>query len=122
MVTVNTVIFRAISEIRGKSKRPDKTRNYNFLKDVLDDSGVSDDSFWEKVKTLEEQGIITNRPTKCGSSFFLSKSLHKPTDNNSNTINITPTVSLPSNTPMCPNFDTDISLLSEGINSCPNFD
>ena len=122
MVTVNTVIFRAISEIRGKSKRPDKTRNYNFLKDFLDDSGVSDDSFWEKVKTLEEQGVITNRPTKCGNSFFLSKSLQKPTDNNSNTINTTPTVSLPSNTPVCPNYDTDISLLREGINSCPNFD
>ena len=52
METVNTVIFRAISEIRGNPKRLDETRNYNFLKNFLDDSGVSDDSFLEKMKTL----------------------------------------------------------------------
>ena len=73
------------------------------------------------MKTLEDQGVITNRPIKCGSSFFLSKSLHKPTDNNSNIINTTPTVSFPSNTPVCPNLDTDISLLSEGIHSLEQF-
>ena len=64
---------------------------YNFL----DDSGVSDGSFWERIKSLDAQGVIVNKPI---SSFFLSKFLHEPTDNNSNTINTTPTVSLPSNT------------------------
>ena len=44
------------------------------------------------------------------------KSLHEPTDNNSNTINTTPTVSLP-NTPVCQNYDAYIFLLSEGIGS-----
>ena len=80
-----------------------------------------DDSFWERMKTLEDQGVIINRPTKCGSYLFLSKSLHEATDNNSNTINTTPTVSLPSNIPVCPNYDTDISLLSEGIDSLEQF-
>ena len=47
--------------------------------------------------------------------------MHEPTDNNSNTINTTPTVSLPSNTPVCPNCDTDISLLTEGIDSLEQF-
>ena len=117
METVDTVTFRAISEIQGKSKRPDEAKIYNFVKDLLDDSGVSDGSFWERIKTLEDQGVIMNRPTKCGKSFFLSKSLHKPTDNNSNTTNTTPTVSLPINTHACPNYDTDISLLNEGIDS-----
>ena len=92
METVETVIFRAISEIRGKSKRPDEARIYNFVNYFLDkelsDSGVSDSSFWERMKPLEDQGYVINRPTKCGSSpFFLSKSLHEPSDNNSNTIN-----------------------------------
>ena len=53
--------------------------------------------------------------------FLLSKSLHEPINNNLNTINATPTVSLPSNTPVCPNCDTDISLLSEGIDSLERF-
>ena len=45
----------------------------------------------------------------------MCKSLHEPTDNNSNTINTTPKVSLPSNTPVCPNYDAYIFLLSKGI-------
>ena len=116
MEIVDTVVFRAISEIRGKSKCSDEARIYNFVNDFLDDSGISDGSFWERMKTLEDQGVIINRSTKCGSSFFLSKSLHEPSDSNSNTINTTPTVSLPSNTTVCPNYDKDVSLLSEGRN------
>ena len=42
--------------------------------------------------------------------------MHYPTDNNSNTINTPPTVSLP-NTPVCQNYDAYIFLLSEGIGS-----
>ena len=38
-----------------------------------------------------------------GSFYKMCKSLHKPTDNNSNTINITPTESLPGNTTVTPN-------------------
>ena len=119
--TVDSVIFRAITEIRGKSKRPDEARIYNFVKDFLDDNGVSDGSFWERMKTLEDQGVTINRPTKCGSSFFLSNSLHEPSDRNPNIIDTTPTVSLPSKTPVCPNYDEDVSLLSEGIDSLEQF-
>ena len=54
-------------------------------------------------------------------SKSLSKSLLEPTDNNSNTINTTPTVSLPSNTRVCLNYDADISLLSEGNDSLEQF-
>ena len=72
METVDTVIVRAISEIRDKSKHPDEARNYNFVNDFLDDSGVSDSSFRERMKTLENQGVVINRPNKCGSSFLLS--------------------------------------------------
>ena len=46
----------------------------------------------------------------------MCKPLHYPTDNNSNTINTPPTVSLP-NTPVCQNYDAYIFLLSEGIGS-----
>ena len=101
METVDTVISRAISEIPSISKRADEARIYNFIKNFLDDSSVSNGSFWERMKTLEDQGTIINRPTKQGSSFFLSKSLNEPTDNNSSTINTTPTVFLPSNIHYC---------------------
>ena len=47
--------------------------------------------------------------------------MHDLIDNNSNLINTTPTVSLPSNTPVCPNYDTDVSLLSEVIDSLEQF-
>ena len=119
--TVGTVIFRATTEIRGKSKRPDKAKIYNSVKDFLDHRGVSNGSFWEKVKTLEDQGIIINRPTACGSSFFLSKSLHEPSDGSSNTISTTPTISLPSNTPVYLNYNKDVSLVSGGIDSLEQF-
>ena len=47
----------------------------------------------------------------------MCKPLHKPTDNNSNTINTTLTVSLPSNTPVCPNYCAYIFLLIKRIGS-----
>ena len=47
----------------------------------------------------------------------MCKSLHEPTDNNSNTINTIPTVFLPSNTPVCPNCNAYIFFLSEEIGS-----
>ena len=53
--------------------------------------------------------------------FLFAKSLHEPTDNNSNIINTTPTVSLTSNITVCPNYSTDISLLSKGIDSLEQF-
>ena len=59
--TADTVTFRAISEILGKWKLPDKARIYNFVKNLLDDSDVSDGSFWEGNKSIEDQGVIINR-------------------------------------------------------------
>ena len=55
METADTVIFWAISGIRGKSKHPDETRIYNFLKNFFEDSDVSDGLFWEKMETLNDQ-------------------------------------------------------------------
>ena len=52
METVDTIIFREISEIRGILKRPYEARICYFDKDFLDDRGVSDDSFWERTKKL----------------------------------------------------------------------
>lgn len=46
--TVDTVISRAISEIWGKSKRPDEAKILYFLKNILDDSEVLDGSFWKE--------------------------------------------------------------------------
>lgn len=52
METVDTIIFREISEIRGITNRPYEARICNIDKDFLDDRGVSDDSFWERMKKL----------------------------------------------------------------------
>ena len=73
------------------------------------------------MKLLEDQGVIINKPTKCGSSFIFSKSLHEPPDNDLNTINTTTTVYFPSNTQAYPNCDIDISSLSEEISSLKKF-
>ena len=45
METFGTFIIRAIFEIWGKSKLPDEARIYNFVKDFLDNSGLSNGSF-----------------------------------------------------------------------------
>ena len=81
---------------------------------------ISDGSFWERMKTLEDQRVII-KTHQMWRSFFLSKSFHESSDSNSNTINTTPTISFPSNTPVCPNYNKDVSLLSEGIDSLEQF-
>ena len=48
MKKADNVIFRAIYQPRGKSKQPDEARTYNFVKNILDDSDVSDGSFWKE--------------------------------------------------------------------------
>ena len=53
--------------------------------------------------------------------FSFVKSLHEPSDSNPNTINTTPTASLPSNTAVCSNYYKDVSLLSEGTDSLEQF-
>ena len=72
------------------------------------------------MKTLEDQGAIISRPYKRGSCLFCQ---HARTNriNNSNTNNTISTVFLPSNTHKCPNYNTDIALLSEVIDSSEQF-
>ena len=67
------------------------------------------------MKAIEDQGVIIN--SQFFHSYQMCKSFHEPTDNNSNTINTIPTVSLPSNTPVCSSYDAYIFLLSEGNDS-----
>ena len=60
-VTMEIITFRAISEKHGKSKRLDKARIFNFVKNILDESDLSDGSCWEGMKSVEDQGVIINR-------------------------------------------------------------
>ena len=56
METVDTVTLSSISEIRGKSKRLDETRIYNFVKDSFDNSVYTMAYFgkeWKHLKTKE---------------------------------------------------------------------
>ena len=105
---------------RANRKAKIKPEFIHLSKNVVDDSGVFNSSFWERTKTLEDQGAVIRRPLKRG-SCFLSKSLLESTDNNSNTVNTTLTVFFPCNTPLCPNFDIDVSLLNEEIDSLEIF-
>ena len=58
MGTADTVVFRAISVIRDKSKRPDEAKIYNYVKNFPDDSEVSDDSFWKEWKQLRTKELL----------------------------------------------------------------
>ena len=68
METFDTVICRAMSEIRTNQNGQMKPK-FMIVKDFLDDSGVSYGFFWERMKTLEDQGVIISRPTKCVKIF-----------------------------------------------------
>ena len=56
--TADTVVFRAISVIRDKLKRPDEPKIYNYIKNFPDDSEVSDDSFWKEWKQLRTKELL----------------------------------------------------------------
>ena len=71
METVDTVIFRAMPEIRSKLKSPDEARTYNFVYELL--MIVAYGSFWKRIKTLQDHRNIMNRPTKKRELFLFVK-------------------------------------------------
>ena len=47
---LDELIFKAISAIRKSKKRPDETRIYDSIKIFLENCGIDDSLFWERMK------------------------------------------------------------------------
>ena len=121
MKTVDNVILKEVSKIRGKSQCPEEARIYNSVVDFFDGRRISDDSFWERMKTYDDQGVIINRQTRRANSFFFANPLNEPTNNNSTTSILASIFSFLWNTTLYPNYDLDFSLLSERIDSLEQY-
>ena len=52
---LDELIIKAISAIRKSQKRPEETRTYDFIKIFLENCGIDDSLFWERMKYLEEK-------------------------------------------------------------------
>ena len=55
------------------SECPDEKRIFSFVKEILDGTEIAEITFWERLRALEIEGEIINKPSKKGNSFFLSK-------------------------------------------------
>ena len=45
----------------GANQNDQMKPEFIFVENHLDDSDVSDGSFWERMKAIEDQGVIINR-------------------------------------------------------------
>lgn len=70
--SLEELIIKVIGAIRKSQKRPHKIRIYDFTKIFLEKSSTSNGLFWERMKFLEENGLIYNKPTKHGNSPNIS--------------------------------------------------
>ena len=79
IVSLNKMIYHVIYEIQYRlSKGPDEKRIFSFLKEFLDGNEITESTFWERLRTLDIDGEIVNKPSKKGNSFFLVKSNSMP--------------------------------------------
>ena len=69
------MIHHAISAIRyhSLSKRPDEERVFRFVKELLAGNEIEESIFGEKLRALEIQGKIINKPLRKRNSFSLPK-------------------------------------------------
>ena len=59
MVSLDKMIYYAIYERRYKLlKRPDEKIIFSFGKEFLDGNGITESTFWERLRTLEIEGEI----------------------------------------------------------------
>ena len=71
--SLDELIIKAINAIRKSKKRPDETRIHSSIKIFLENCDIDDSLLWERMKYLEENKVIYNKPTKNGNSFYISK-------------------------------------------------
>ena len=79
IVSLSKMIYRVIYEMQYRlSKRPDEKRIFSFLKEFLDGNEITESTFWERLRTLDIDGEVVNKPSKKENSFFLAKSNYMP--------------------------------------------
>ena len=107
------MIYHAIYEIRYRlSKRPDEKRIFSFVKEFLDGNEIADSNFWERLRTLEFEGEIVNKPSKKGNSFFLPKSNSYASVNSYDAS----CNQFPGSTPSCPHdLGRDLPIIREEV-------
>ena len=72
--SLDKMIYHAIYEIRYRlSKRPDEKRIFSFVKEFLDGNEIAEITFWEKLRTLEIEGEIVDKPSQKGNFLFSKK-------------------------------------------------
>ena len=113
IVFLDKMIYHAMYEIRYKlSKRPDEKRIFSFVKEFLDGTEIAESNIWERLRALEIEGEIVNKPPKKGNYFFLPKS-DSFASVNSGDISYN---QFPSSTTSCPqDLGHDLSIISEEI-------
>ena len=111
IISVDNMIYQVISEIRYSiSKRPDEYRILNFVKGFLSGNKIDKTICWQRLKILEKEGKIINKPSKKRNSFFLQKgNLNSNFDIDDRSVR-----KFPSSAPLCfQGFCHELSLISE---------
>ena len=70
----NTSTIKSLDEQLARcQKRHNETRIYDSIKIFLENCDIDDSLFLERMKYLEENTVIYNKPTKNGNYFYISK-------------------------------------------------
>ena len=71
--SLDELIIKAIIALHKNNKCPDEARINNFIDTLVEGCEVSDGSFQERMKYLEEIGQISNKLSKHGNSFYVAE-------------------------------------------------
>ena len=70
----NTSTIKSLDEQLARcQKRHNETRIYDSIKIFLENCDIDDSLFLERMKYLEDNKVIYNKPTKNGNYFYISK-------------------------------------------------
>ena len=64
LISLDELIIKARSAIHKRQKRLNKTLIYDSIKMFLENCDIDDGLFWGRMKYLEENKIIYNKPIK----------------------------------------------------------
>ena len=113
------LIIKVISAIRKSQKRPDKTRIYDYMKIFLKNCDIDDSLFWERMKYLQENEVIYNKPTENGNLFNISR---RDRETVFSPIDQTPVINSPNNSASTPqDLQDNFSIIRNGIDTLEKF-
>ena len=120
--SLDELIIKGISAIRESQKRQDENFIYDSITIFLENYDIDDNLFWERMKYLEQNEVICNKPTKNGNSFYTSK---RDWETVSSPIDQTPVMKSPNNyvsTPQDLEDNLSILYLPNDIETLDKFD